>query len=549
MMKIIKYLILLILLVISYNSFAQKQNTQWRFGFGGALDFNTLPPSFVNGCIIAASEGSASVADRVTGALLFYTDGVTVWNANNQIMPNGTGLLGGITLSSTTAAIIVPKPGSSNLYYIITVDEFTSNNGVRYSVVDMTLNGGLGDIVAGQKNIFLFQTSSERLEVVPALDGQSFWVLTYKNSDSSFYSFKLDNAGIQNTPVVSTVGSAFQINQGHIKINKQFNKVAMGISDDSDIELFDFDNATGLLSNPITLNFNLLSNAYGIEFSPDGKLLYFSDGYSIFQLDLTQTTALAIQNSAYQVGTVGGVLQLGIDERIYVASTLTIDVINCPNILGAACGYQTNVIATGPSWGGSSALPKWVYYPNDKTLLTSSSIDFSDSCFANATQFNIRNTTGISSISWNFDDPSSGANNTSTSLTPSHTFSAIGTYNIRAIVNFSCAVDTIFKPITVTNCDSTIAICDLFVPNAFTPNGDEINDEFYPLSICAFENYELVIFNRWGERVFKTINQTDKWDGKYKESDCSSGVYSYTIIYNSPSQQTKIAYGLITLLR
>jgi hypothetical protein len=166
-MNITKYLFLFIMLICQ-NSFAQKQNNQWRFGFGGALDFNTLPPSFVNGCVIAASEGSASVADRVTGALLFYTDGVTVWNANNQIMPNGTGLLGGVTLSSTTAAVIVPKPGSSNLYYIITVDEFTSNNGVRYSVVDMTLNGGLGDIVAGQKNIFLFQTNEERLEVIPA---------------------------------------------------------------------------------------------------------------------------------------------------------------------------------------------------------------------------------------------------------------------------------------------------------------------------------------------------------------------------------------------
>ncbi len=548
-MNFIKYISFFILFVICSNAFAQKQNNQWRFGFGGALDFNTLPPSFVNGCAIAATEGSASVADRVTGALLFYTDGVTVWNANNQVMPNGTGLLGGVTLSSTTAAVIVPKPGSSNLYYIITVDEFTSNNGVRYSVVDMTLNGGSGDIIAGQKNIFLFQTNEERLEVVPASDGQSYWLLTHNNTNSSFYSFRINNAGIQNTPVVSTVGSAFQINQGHIKVNKQFNKVAIGISNVSDIELFDFDNATGVLSNPITLNFNLLSNAYGIEFSPDGKLLYFTDSYSIFQLDLTQTTALAIQNSAYQVATVGGVLQLGIDEKIYVASNLTIDAINCPNNLGAACGYQTNVIATGPSWGGSSALPKWVYYPNDTTLLTSSSIAFSDSCYVNATQFNVQNTTGISSISWNFDDPASGANNTSTSLTPSHTFSATGTYNIRAIVNLFCGIDTLFKTLAIVKCDSTTEICNQAIPNAFSPNGDGINDMFYPLTICPFEHFEFSIFNRWGELIFKTTNQTDKWDGKYKGSDCTVGVYVYLVTYKFPLQQTKNAYGTITLLR
>jgi gliding motility-associated-like protein len=432
--------------------YSQKQNNQWRFGFGGALDFNTLPPSFVNGCVIAATEGSASVADRITGALLFYTDGVTVWNANNQIMPNGTGLLGGVTLSSTTAAVIVPKPGSSNLYYIITVDEFTSNNGVRYSVVDMTLNGGLGDIVAGQKNIFLFQTNEERLEVVPASDGQSYWLLTHNNTNSSFYSFRINNAGIQNTPVVSTVGSAFQINQGHIKINKQFNKVAMGISDDSDIELFDFDNATGVLSNPITLNFNLLSNAYGIEFSPDGELLYFSDFYSIFQLDLTQTTALAIQNSAYQVATVGGVLQLGIDEKIYVASNFTIDAINCPNKLGAACGYQTNVIATGPSWVGSSALPKWVYYANDPPLPTTNSIVKNGNCQGLPISFSLQNTSNIVSVSWNFGDPASGTiNNTSSSLTPQHTYNTAGSYTVNVVINYTCSTETISLPITINS--------------------------------------------------------------------------------------------------
>jgi gliding motility-associated-like protein len=544
----------ILFILINLNAltvFAQKQNNQWRFGNAGAIDFNTLPPSFVNDCVIATPEGSASVADRLTGALLFYTDGVTVWNANNQIMPNGSGLLGGVTLSSTTAAVIVPKPGSSNLYYIVTVDEFTSNNGVRYSVVDMTLNGGLGDIVAGQKNIFLFQTIEERLEVVPASDGQSYWLLTHNNSNGSFYSFRINNAGIQNTPVVSTVGSANQIYQGHIKINKQFNKIAMGISDDSDIELFDFNNATGVLSNPKALNFNLLSVAYGIEFSPDGKVLYFSDGYSIFQLDLTQTTPQAIQNSAYQVSTTqGGVLQLGIDGKIYVTSSdLTIDAINCPNKLGAACGFTTSVISTGPTWGGGSALPKWVYYPNDTLALSSNNIIYSDSCFGNTTQFSIQNTTGISSITWNFNDPSSGVDNTSTSLSPTHLFSTAGTYNISSIVNFACGADTIYKTISIINCDSILRPCQLFIPNAFTPNGDGMNDNFRPKANCKTEKYELMIYNRWGQVVFTTRNQYNFWDGKLKNKDAPAGSYIYMLKYKFPSQDFKKANGSILLIR
>ncbi|MFZ4545617.1 MAG: hypothetical protein ACOYOA_16320, partial [Saprospiraceae bacterium] len=221
--KITKPLLLFVIILMCHDSFAQKQNNQWRFGSAGAIDFNIVPPSFVTGAALSTGEGSASVADRLTGALLFYTDGVTVWNANNQVMSNGTGLLGGRPnlLSSTTAAVIVPKPGSNSLYYIVTIDEQSSNNGVRYSVVDMNLNGGLGDVVAAQKNIFLFQTNSEKLEVVPASDGLSFWLITHDTGGNSFFSFKIDNTGIQNTPVISQIGGTQGNGAGHMKINKQ----------------------------------------------------------------------------------------------------------------------------------------------------------------------------------------------------------------------------------------------------------------------------------------------------------------------------------------
>lgn len=722
-MKIVTHFILFAILAICNNAFAQKQNNQWRFGGAGAIDFNTVPPSFVNGCVIAATEGSASVADRVTGVLLFYTDGVTVWNANNQVMPNGTGLLGGdpILLTSTTAAVIVPKPGSSNLYYIVTVHELLAGIGVHYSLLDMTLNGGLGDIVAGQKNVFLFLTDSEKLEVVPASNGTGFWLLTHDFPGNSFYAFEISNTGIQNTPVVSTVGSGAGLPAGHMKINRQFNKMAKGAG--AQMEVFDFDNATGIVSNPIAWNVNLPGGlVYGIEFSPDGKVLYISDFFSIFQYDLTQTTPLAIQNSLYQIPTGAGSLQLGIDDKIYV-STGCLSAINCPNNLGAACGFETCVIANQTSGGGG--LPKWVYYPNDTATFISNGIVFSDSCFGNATQFSIQNTAGISSITWNFGDPnsganntsvgfnanhtfsqignyniraifsnacgtdtlflnalqivncnpttitdfnligdtcnvstnitfqpigstnsnvltwtfddpnsgnnsyvsspanpnafhtfsaagnynvclifqepgfaidticknvhigqccignitsndtclqnrilfsiitgqtissvlwnfddhSSGANNTSTLVSPTHLFSTTGTYNISSIVNFSCGADTIYKTISVVNCASILGDCQVFIPNTFTPNADGLNDKFYPLTNCSFEYYECLVFNRWGHLMFKTSNQFNKWNGKFKGADCPTGVYIYLITYKFPSQPKKNVRKSITLLR
>jgi gliding motility-associated-like protein len=177
------------------------------------------------------------------------------------------------------------------------------------------------------------------------------------------------------------------------------------------------------------------------------------------------------------------------------------------------------------------------------------SIVANDTCLENSIPFSILTGALVSSVTWDFGDPLSGANNTSTSLTPTHTFSATGTYNIRSIVNFSCVADTLFETLTVTNCDSILAVCELYVPNAFTPNDDGINDEFNPITICTLEQYELSIFDRWGELIFKTSNLSDKWDGKYKSSGCPDGIYVYLITYKFQSEQTKNTYGSITLLR
>ena len=91
--------------------------------------------------------------------------------------------------------------------------------------------------------------------------------------------------------------------------------------------------------------------------------------------------------------------------------------------------------------------------------------------------------------------------------------------------------------------------CAVYTPNSFTPNGDLKNDKFGPLTNCTFEYYEFLIFDRWGEVVFKSSNQTEKWDGEYRGVDCSSSVYVYSIAYRFPTQQIKKVYGSVTLLR
>ena len=353
---------------------AQNQNNFWVYGYQAGINFNTTPPSYQGGFAILASEGAASVADPETGELLFYTDGVTVWDASNNSMPNGTGLLGGdpMMLSSTTAAVICEKPGSANQYYLITVDEQGSNNGIRYNVVDMTLNGGLGDIVAGQKNIPIFSTNAEKACIVPNAAGDGFWLLSHDLPGETFYAFAITAAGINTTPVATTLGGTQGNGAGFLKVSPQFDRVAITNLFFQDAEVYDFDNGTGIFSNPIILNlpgFGAAGGAYGIEFSCSGNLLYVTDGSNLIQYDLTLGNAAAIMAGAFSV--LSNVfscygLQLGPDRKIYVSNG-ALDVINDPDVPGAGCNYQPNAIPNQQS-GGGWGLPQWVYRVGDEPI-------------------------------------------------------------------------------------------------------------------------------------------------------------------------------------
>ena len=97
--------------------FAQNEGNIWYFGENAGLDFNSGVPVVLTDGQLVTQEGCASIADN-NGDLLFYTDGMTVYNKQHTIMPNGYGLLG--NNSSTQSAIIVKQPGSASIYYIFT---------------------------------------------------------------------------------------------------------------------------------------------------------------------------------------------------------------------------------------------------------------------------------------------------------------------------------------------------------------------------------------------------------------------------------------------
>ena len=326
----------------TFFSFSQKQTDKWYFGSNAAISFSSGSPTVIASGAMSPSEGCSVMSDAL-GNLLFYTDGLSVWNKNHVIMPNGNGLMGGS--SSTQAAIIVPLPGSSSRYYIFTTDDFGGPQGFQYSMVDMTLAGGLGD-VAIVKDSMLLGLVTEKVTAVKDPGANRFWILAHGWNSANFYAYSLTAAGLQ-APIVTSIGSVHsgtpQNTYGQMKFNTCGSKIGLTIGYANKFELFNFNTNTGVVSN--ALSFPLLDHVYGLEFSPDGTRIYVSTYdplETLVQFDISSGVLSTIGASKIPLSTsvIYG-LQLANDGKIYVCKSFDqyLGVINSPNVAGLGCNY------------------------------------------------------------------------------------------------------------------------------------------------------------------------------------------------------------------
>lgn len=433
--------------------FAQGQANTWYFGINAGVSFGTGTPVALTNGALATSEGCASISDE-DGNLQFYTDGIYVWNRNHTLMPNGSGLLG--DPSSAQSAIVVPNPGNDDRYYIFTVDATGGPNGFRYSEVDMTLAGGLGDVVAGSKNTLLFTPSVEKITAIAHANGLYIWVVGHGLNNNRYYSYLVDCDGI-NPPITTDVGSTEGTpGWGCLTTSPNGLRLASAMRNIG-YELLDFDPATGIMSNPILLHTS--GNDYGIGFSPNSEVLYGLDIVTgaIQQWNLQAGNAAAIVASRQQIGTAagtgspyrGGAIQQGPDGKLYIPHFRQpfLSVIHNPNTLGPACNLQHNAV----DLAGRSAvlgLPPFIQSYFDTTQVIS--YDYAGTCQGNPTNFTLSgNTTYLDSVVWDFGDPASGALNSSNLLAPSHTYENPATYNVRVIRYIDCISDTAYNNITI----------------------------------------------------------------------------------------------------
>lgn len=355
-------LFVLLQLLICADITAQKQGNIWYFGRNAGVSFNSGAPVALTDGVINQSEGCASIADA-NGQLLFYTNGSQVWNRNHVVMPNGNGLRG--QNISAQSAIVVPMPQSKDLYYVFTIGDWTNTAagyGLNYSVVDMSRNNGLGDVTT--RNGPLVENAREQVTAVHHSNCQDVWIITHeKGNTNRFHAFLLTAAGINPTPVTSAVGMTYNGGNryGYLKASHDGKKICstLGYANTPTaiptVELYDFDNLTGQITNPVTLAMHsVIRDAYASEFSPDNSKLYvvaFSGSF-IYQYDVSLGSAAAILASRRSVGTGSGnkaCVQLGPDKKIYVSRSGDdyLGVINNPNNAGVLCNYVDDGVYLG----------------------------------------------------------------------------------------------------------------------------------------------------------------------------------------------------------
>ena len=471
-LKLIK--ILSIIILFSNVSFAQKEANIWYFGENAGLDFNGGSPVALTDGQLNTVEGCATISDA-NGNLLFYTDGSTVWDKAHLVMANGSDLNG--NWSSTNAALIIPKPLDEDIYYVFTLDERGNSNGLQYSEVDMSLNSGFGDVTSN-KNILLETPVTEKITAIKVKDEDAYWVVAHKWRSDEFITYKVTSTGINTTPIISVVGNymgGFNTNAiGDMKISPDGSKLALAILGQWECMLFDFDNETGVVSNPLTvLSFTTESAFYGVEFSPDSQKLYTSISQKgIFQFNLNGTPSEII-NSKTQIGTLSvfnKTLQLAPDGKIYVAqnSSNYLNIISNPNTLGTACNYLSGT--NGIFLNGrrsESGLPPFIQ------SFFNVAFQVDNACFGEITTFNANIPASYDNLLWDFGDGT-----TSAIETPTHTYTTSGIFEATLEVIISGQTSLYSREIIIYDQPMAHQPQDILVC-------DDDNDGFYSFDLMS----------------------------------------------------------------
>ncbi len=409
-------LVLILVHVLASSILGQsKRDYQWIIGYDTSLlvaggdailmDFNFCPINPINVPSVHDfwMEGSNTSMSDEEGNLLFYSNGCYIVNKMGEIMENGDSINPGLVQDIYCSAggspyvqgvLSIPAPGSDSLYYVFNLDMDlpywlqdpflgVAPQRLYYQVIDMSQDNGLGKVVA--KNQVAIQDTFARanIQAVRHANGVDWWVITAKSHSNCYFITHVTEQGVQ-TNTLECVGKVWSDHDGsgQALFTPAANKY-IRFNSDNGLNIFDFDNETGSLSNPTVIEFpNDTFSHGGAAISSNSRFLYISARTNLYQFDL-QAADIAASKTLIGVWdgfadpypTIFYLAALAPNNKIYISSTSShkyLHVIHKPDSLGLACEFEQRGVKL-PSYNYAT-IPNFPHYRSQPTPMDCDSL-------------------------------------------------------------------------------------------------------------------------------------------------------------------------------
>ena len=531
----------IICLLIPLSLWSQV-NDSWIFGYGAGMRF--LQEEVVGFELPAFNqlEGSAVICDE-NGNPLIISDGMDIYRSDGSMIADKFELGGG--QSSTNSAVILPRPGQSDQWYVISVNDLShpidkTASGIGYVIVSREGVENQDSSYSLLKNTELISQVGEKLAMAAHGNGRDYWLIA--RAETNYLVFIVDSVGIH---LEHSFNSSIPLSRdpqnpdmlydvGQMKISLDGTKLAANINKkdiarhSSYLEIFDFDPCTGELSQARQIEDDGYRKwSYGLEWSPENKFVYrsFMDNVSkMYYLIRNSVTELSLIDTLYNSPFPIAGIQSGPDSNLYVICTIKDILGSISRVENADKEEIKDVTFHEAVVEYTEAIPMLSFpcqvplheHLEDKFTLGEDTIasltDYPMTLTAHTDRSNL--------VTW--EDGSTG-----------HERNIDGPGIYSASVTCSCI--TLHDTIKVLQLDSRSSTpsadenCPVQFPLAFTPNGDGRNDDFGAIynmdCIANISEYRLRIYSRSGSLVFETKDPSERWSGM---ETVNQEVFQYT---------------------
>ncbi len=375
-----------ILTFLAFNfTYAQQGiNNNWLMGYsswGGSpfgqtkIDFYNGTPTFTYDSLEMDFNHTHGNISDATGNMMFYTNGYYLADATNDTMQNGSGLSPGAYANAFSdgfgipqGALIIPKPNSSNLYYLFhnSADGYSQPipNSISYNfyvtTIDMNGNGGLGTVLSKNVSLLTDSMNPGKIAATKHANGRDWWVMIHRVNTNTFLKFLVTPTVILG-PYSQNIGVVRVDGAGQAWFSPNGKKYAYYYVNGG-LDIFDFDRCTATLSNAVHVTMPF-ENGYnvGMAFSAGSNALYVSNTQHVYQFDLTAANVAASQltvatyDSFVSVfpgfpqgfATLFGLSALAPDGKIYITTgngTIHMHTIDNPDVIGLGCNVNQHSV-------------------------------------------------------------------------------------------------------------------------------------------------------------------------------------------------------------